>query len=641
MNFKIPYEKELNASQLEAVITTKGPLLIIAGAGSGKTRTLTYRVARLVEQGVEPNAILLLTFTRKASQEMLHRASSLLDNRCSRVSGGTFHSFANAILRNYPEEAGFKPGFTIIDRVDSESLIGMIRKDSKLVSKFHTFPRKNTLANIFGKATNKILPIEDVVAKDYPHFFITTEVIIQLYKEYNSRKIEHNFLDYDDLLTHLHRLLSKNPELCQTIASRYHYIMVDEYQDTNKIQARILYLLAEARRNIMVVGDDSQSIYAFRGASFKNIMAFPQKFPGTKIIKLEENYRSVQPILNLTNQIIERAAEKYSKLLFTSKEGGVKPVLLSTEDENSQSRFVVREIKKLYANEIPLSQISILFRAGFHSFDLEVELTKAKIPFIKVGGFKFMESAHIKDVIAHLKVIHNPNDKVSWYRILLLLDTIGPKTADKIFNSITEKNIGTAGLNKITLKPKTAESTAGLKKVFTQIGSSRQSVCLMGETIIKYYIPILEKKYDDYPKRIKDLEHLAAIMERYDNLETFLADISLEPPNTSIDNTFTADYSENDRLVLSTIHSAKGLEWHTVFIIWALDGRFPSLHALNSPEDLEEERRLMYVASTRAREKLFFIHPTYFYDRSSGMILGAPSSFIDMLPEKILKKKSI
>ena len=493
MNFIIPYEKELNPSQFEAVITTKGPLLIIAGAGSGKTRTLTYRVARLVEQGVEPKAILLLTFTRKASQEMLQRASHLLDNRCARVSGGTFHSFANATLRACPEEAGFKPGFTIIDRADSESLIGMIRKENEFVSKFHTFPKKKTLANIFGKATNKVLPIEEVVAKDYPHFSITTEIITQLYKEYESRKIEHNFLDYDDLLTYLHQLLTKNPELCEKIASRYHYIMVDEYQDTNKIQAKILYLLAAARRNIMVVGDDSQSIYAFRGASFKNIMAFPQKFPGTKIIKLEENYRSVQPILNLTNQIIERASEKYSKLLFTSKEGGVKPVLLSTDDENSQSCFIVKEIEKLYEKGIPLNQISILFRAGFHSFDLEVELSKAKIPFIKVGGFKFMESAHIKDVIAHLKVMHNPNDKVSWYRILLLLDTIGPKTAGRIFDLITEKNKGAAGLAEITLKPKTAERTAGLKNIFAQMNSSRQSVFPMGEIIIRYYAPILKK----------------------------------------------------------------------------------------------------------------------------------------------------
>ena len=640
-DFKIPYAKELNPSQFEAVTTTEGSLLIIAGAGSGKTRTLTYRVARLVELGVAPGAILLLTFTRKASMEMLQRASNLLDNRCARVSGGTFHSFANSILRRYPQEAGFESGFTIIDRTDSESLIGMLRKENKLVSKFHSFPRKKTLADIFGKVVNKVLSIEEVVNNDYPHFCTGIEEINNLHKEYNIRKIKHNFLDYDDLLTYLNRLLSNDHEICEKIASNYHYIMVDEYQDTNKIQASILYLLAESRKNIMVVGDDSQCIYAFRGANFKNIMTFPKKFPETKIIKLEENYRSVQPILNLTNHIIERAADKYTKSLFTRRKGGILPVLTSTKDENTQSLFIVKTIKELYQKGTPLNQIAILFRAGFHSFDLEVELSKAKIPFIKVGGFKFMETAHIKDIIAHLKVIHNPNDRVSWHRILLLLDKIGPKTADNIFNLIMEKDAGIAGFNFISPKPGIENRITGLKNLFTQICSSRKTIAMMGEMIIKYYTPVLEKKYDNYPKRAKDLEHLAGIMERYDNLETFLADMSLEPPNTSMDDTFTADYSGNERLVLSTIHSAKGLEWHTVFIIWTLDGRFPSLHALNNPESLEEERRLMYVASTRAKEKLFFVHPTYIYDRSSSMILNDPSCFIDVLPETILEKNRI
>lgn len=638
--FQIPYEAQLNASQLEAVMATEGPMLVIAGAGSGKTRTLTYRVARLVEGGVAPSSILLLTFTRKAAQQMLQRATRLLDRRCENVSGGTFHSFGNLILRKYAAALGISYNFAIFDRFDAEALISLLRKELSTATKSRSLPRKHTLANIFSRAVNKMIPIDDVVYDDYPHLLEELESINDIFHSYKRYKSENNFFDFDDLLIYLLQLLKDHPDIRNRISSSYRYVMVDEYQDTNKIQAEILYLLTGDNNNIMVVGDDSQSIYAFRGANFRNIMKFPEMFPDTRIIALEENYRSVQPILNLTNIIIEQAKEKYSKNLFTRKSGGSVPVLVEAQDENDQSLFIVDKIQQLGRQGIALNQIAVLFRAGYHSFDLEIELSRSQLPFIKVGGFKFVESAHIKDVLAHLRVISSPRDRISWYRILLLLEKIGPVSAQKIYNAITDEAVGYAGL--LTSKAKTVAG-AGLKRLkdlFASIDTHSMPLEKIGEAIIEYYLPILKDRYDDHPKRAKDLEQLIAIMERYRNLEQFLTDMTLEPPNTAMGDTFTAETPAEDRLVLSTIHSAKGLEWHTVFIIWTLDGRFPSPHALYKEEDLEEELRLMYVAATRARENLYFTYPNRVYDRSLGIVLDSPSRFIDMMSDSILEKQS-
>jgi DNA helicase-2/ATP-dependent DNA helicase PcrA len=590
--FRIQYKTQLNASQYEAITTTEGPLLVIAGAGSGKTRTLTYRVARLVEAGVPPSSILLLTFTRKAAQQMLERATELLDSRCGKVAGGTFHSFGNSILRKYAPHMALNPGFAIMDRVDAEAAISILRKEIDAGRKHRSFPRKHTLANIFSRVVNKMTTIEDVVYDDYSHLSSDMEAIRQLFQGYQRHKREHQLLDFDDLLVFLQQLLKGHPDIRERISSSFKYIMVDEYQDTNKIQAEILYLLTGAHQNIMVVGDDSQSIYAFRGANFRNIMEFPKMFPDTRIITLEENYRSVQPILNLTNEIIDQATEKYSKTLFTQKSGGSRPVLVSARDENSQSLFIVRKIQELTDQGVALNQIAVLFRAGFHSFDLEIELNREQMPFIKVGGFRFVESAHIKDVLAHLRVISNPHDRIK-----------------------------------------------RLKELFSEIDSHPKSVDKIGEAVIRYYLRILKERHDDYPKREKDLEQLLAIMERYGNLENFLTDMALEPPNTSVGDTFATETASADRLVLSTVHSAKGLEWHTVFIIWALDGRFPSAQSIYKEEDLEEELRLMYVAATRARENLYFTYPGQIYDRSVGVMLNRPSRFIDMMPEDILEQR--
>jgi len=637
--YRIDYEKDLNPAQQQAVMSTDGPLLVIAGAGSGKTRTLTYRVARLVEEGISPSAILLLTFTRKASAEMLGRASLLLDRRCEKASGGTFHSFANAVLRRYAEAVGFDRRYTILDRADTESLIGMVKKELGLTKKQHPFPRNQTLANIFSKAVNQDVAIEDIIYDSFPHFSDNLDSMLKVNEAYRARKVQHSFLDYDDLLVFMNLLLKENREIRGKLSSTYRYILVDEYQDTNHLQAEILYQLADRHHNVMAVGDDSQSIYAFRGASFRNIMDFPQVFPETTIIGLEENYRSVQPILTLTNTIIARAVERYEKQLFTRKSGGSTPLLVDCGTENLQSQFVAGQIGVLHRQGTPLQEIAVLFRAGFHSFDLEIELTREHLPFIKVGGFKFTESAHIKDMLAHLRVMVNLRDRISWYRLLLLLDKIGPKTAQKLFDVISAESSIQEGLRAAGKHNGKHESLKRIQELYAGMNVRSASVAESGEAVLNYYLPILKERYDDHPKRLKDLEQLLTIMQRYGSMESFLIDMALEPPNTAADDNLSNGQPDQERLVLSTIHSAKGLEWDTVFIIWALDGRFPSIHALDDPDELEEELRLMYVAATRARKNLFITYPSRVYERGVGLIYGRPSRFVDDMPDDILEKR--
>lgn len=636
-NFQKRYAAALNPDQLAAVTHTEGPLLVIAGAGSGKTRTLTYRVAYLVEKGVSPSTILLLTFTRKASQEMLRRATQLLDERCGKIAGGTFHSFANATLRQYASHMGLDPAFGILDRNDSENLIGLLRKELQPATRQRSFPRSKTLAGIFSRAVNKGLSLGEVIENDYPHFESHLETIGRLYQLFEIRKQEHHFLDYDDLLVYLRRLLAEYPDAQDRISKRYHYIMVDEYQDTNTIQAEILYLLTRSHQNIMVVGDDAQSIYAFRGANFRNIIDFPKHFPATRIVSLEENYRSNQPVLTLTNKIIDRAKEKFTKNLFSQKKTGARPVMVNAEDEYSQSRFIVDRIKGFQNQGVPINEIAVLFRASFHSFDLEIELSREGIAFVKMGGFKFVESAHIKDVLAHMRVMANVYDRISWYRILLLLEKVGPKTAQKIFEATLAEKSGYTGL--LSAEIAGSKALEHLKKLFAALDTKLMTVGEMGQTIVEYYLPILKKRFDDHPRRARDLEHLVDIMERYKSLDAFLTDMALEPPTASFENSLYAEAVDSDRLTLSTIHSAKGLEWNTVFVIWTLDGRFPSVHSLHKEDELEEELRLMYVAATRAKENLFFTYPSNVWDRSTGLVLNQPSRFLDNIPQDILEKE--
>ena len=631
----LDYRKELNAAQYEAATAMEGPLLIIAGAGTGKTRTLVYRVAHLIDQGVDPRSILLLTFTRRAAEEMLRRASLLIDSRCSQVAGGTFHSFANLVLRISGRHIGLSPSFTIMDRTDSEDVIQLIRTEMGLNTKEKRFPRKQTVGEIFSMSLNKQIGLGDLLELEYPHLIEVNFELSELFQRYVSYKRGKSLLDYDDLLTGLRDLLANHPEARERLSNTYRFIMVDEYQDTNHLQSAIVRLLAATHDNVAVVGDDAQSIYSFRGANFRNIMDFPKHFPGARIIKLEENYRSTQPILNLTNEIIQRAKEGYEKRLFTRKSNGTRPKLVQAGSEQMQSQFVCQKILELREEGVPLWDIAVLFRSSFHSFDLEVELTRNKIPFVKRGGFQFMETAHIKDLLAYMRVLANPQDAVSWNRILLLLDGIGPGAAQKITNWLAAGAHAVERLRSYSAKGKVAQELKTLAQVLEEAAQAELPSEQM-QYLLQYYVPILKQNHpDDHPKRLRDLEHFQGMTERYRSLERLLSDMALEPPNDSVAGTLAVDPDEGP-LVLSTIHSAKGLEFHSVFIIWTLEGRFPSLYN-SSPEDLEEERRLLYVAATRAKQNLFMSYPTRVFDKTLRMVLSRPSQFIDGISSRLLE----
>ena len=632
----LDYRKELNDAQYEAATSMEGPLLIIAGAGTGKTRTLVYRVAHLIDQGVDPRSILLLTFTRRAAEEMLRRASLLIDGRCKQVAGGTFHSFANLVLRISGRHLNLAPSFTIMDRSDSEDVIQLIRTEMGLNTKEKRFPRKQTVAEIFSMTLNKQTRLSDLLELEYPHLVELDYELSELLRRYTDYKRTKSLLDYDDLLTLLRDLLANHAAVRNRLSDTYRFIMIDEYQDTNHLQAEIVRLLAATHQNVAVVGDDAQSIYSFRGANFRNIMDFPKHFPGTRIVKLEENYRSTQPILNVTNEIIARAQEGYEKRLFTRKQSGMRPKLVQAGSEQMQSQFVCQKILELREEGVPLWDIAVLFRSSFHSFDLEIELARHSIPFVKRGGFQFMESAHVKDLLAHLRVLANPQDTISWQRVLMLLEGIGPGASQKITKWLLDGSNAVERLRSYSAKGKIAQGLRTLAQVLEEAAQA-ELPSEQSQYLLQYYIPVLKQNYpDDYPKRLRDMEHFQGMTERYRSLERLLSDMALEPPNDSIGGVLAVDPDEGP-LILSTIHSAKGLEFHTVFIIWALEGRFPSFYNINSQEELEEERRLLYVAATRAKQNLFISYPTRVFDTSLRMVLTQPSQFIDGIPQRLLE----
>ncbi len=634
VTYKIDYEKELNPAQLEAVIKQEGSILTIAGAGSGKTKTLTYRVARLIENGVKPENILLLTFTKKAADEMLSRASLILDSRCEQVAGGTFHSFSNYILRKYSNFLELKNNFTIIDRSDSEDVINHIR--GRVIGKQEKrFPKKHTILDIYSKAINKNMTAQAIIESEYKQFEHCLEKVTEISKEYTNYKRENSLLDYDDLLLYLKILLSSNDSLRKKISNQYKYILVDEYQDTNTIQSDIIKLLASEHNNVMAVGDDSQSIYSFRGANFKNILEFPHTFPNTKIIKLEQNYRSSQNILSLANEILKKAKEKYSKNLFSVIENPNKPALICSSDIQTEAEFIAQRVLELTEEEnISLNDIAVLARSARMTYNLEIELAKRNIPYKKFGGLKFIETAHVKDIIAHLRVILNPNDVISFNRILLLLDGVGTQTANKLVPVLANPD---TDITKTYLPSKSSDT---IKKLLELIASSKQNLfepSKIVEAVVSYYEPILTNKYDDFSKRLKDLEHFLYLASRYSNLEDFLSDLALEPPDSSLVDV-KEGITKDEFLTISTIHSAKGLEYKAVFIIGAVDGRFPSVFSFNSEEELDEELRLMYVAVTRAKTHLYITYPIDMFDYSTSMVLSKPSRFLDDIDEKILEK---
>lgn len=636
-DYKVNYEEDLNEAQLEAVKSKDGPILVIAGAGSGKTKTLTYRVARLIEDGIKPENILLLTFTKKAAAEMLSRATIVLDNRCEKVAGGTFHSFANIILRKYSKLLGLKNNFTIMDRADCEDVINHI-VGQLFPKKEKRFPKKSTLLDIYSKSINKVTPTKQIIADEFPQFAHCEDKIIEVHKAYVAYKRENSVLDYDDLLLYIKLLLENNDGLRKRLSNEYKYIMVDEYQDTNTLQADVIRLLASEHNNIMAVGDDAQSIYSFRGANYRNILDFPRLFENTKIIKLEQNYRSTQNILKLTNEIISKAKEKYTKNLFSNIVSPQVPALICAKDTQMEADFICQRILELLDEDISLSDICVLTRNARMSYNLEIELSKRAIPFQKFGGPKFMETAHIKDVVAHLRVILNPDDVISLTRILLLLKGVGASTVNNIMPIIK-------GDLKPDIKLLPSNKSQSLTSLFKTLGQLRDySTTKKPEeivsAIINYYRPILKDKYDDFSKREKDLDHFEYLSTQYSNLEDFISDLALEPPDASVEGMYKKN-SDDEALTISTIHSAKGLEWDSVFIIGAVDGRFPSAYSFNSEEEMDEELRLMYVATTRAKNNLYITYPVDMYDYSMNMVLSKPSRFLDGIPDDILERWDI
>ena len=643
----IDYEKELNEAQFKAVTTTEGPLLIVAGAGTGKTRTLVYRVARLVEIGAKPESILLLTFTRRAAASMLTRAASLADARCQRVSGGTFHSLGHSVLRKYPEYAGVQRNFTVLDQSDTEDLIDLLRRQIKLTSD-RRFPRKRTIAAIFSMMVNKVQTLKQVLNNEYPQFVDERRNLETLFKSFEEFKRARHMLTYDDLLVRLREALESSNELRETLSDQYRYIMVDEYQDTNKLQAQIVKLMTARHDNVAVVGDEFQSIYSFRGASHRNMLEFPKLFPSAQIIKLEENFRSTQPILDVANAIIADVKESYKKRLYSKIDGGQPPVVVSARDENEQSRFVAQRIAELRDEGVPLREIAVLFRSSSHSFDLEIELGKQGIPFRKFGGIRFAESAHIKDALAFLRVVVKPSDTLSWFRSLKLIDHIGDATVYQIleylgvdqkeFRSARTKGALFKKLHRFPARAGYQAQLTRLARVFTTVCESKTPAEQLS-AVLRFYRPLLKNKYDDVQRRSRDLEHLQTIAKRYKTAAKLLEDVALDPTEAVQGG---ASRNGGGFVTLSTVHSAKGLEWDNVFLIWMTDGWFPANRFQDEFDDLEEERRLLYVATTRAKRELHFVYPAvnvYMGPEADGS--PTLSRFLEPIPPSILQHASL
>jgi len=634
-DFKIEYKELLNPAQYDAVMHNSGPALVIAGAGTGKTRTLIYRVARLIESGVDPKSILLLTFTRRAAGEMLRRASILLDDRCRRVEGGTFHRYCSKLLHIHADHIGYPENFTIIDTSDAMDTIHLLRGRLDGIKQTKRFPKKSTLYSIFSTSINKMISIPDVLENEYPQFKKHADTINNLFNEYANYKRVNYVMDFDDLLIHSRNLLRDNKEIREKIAFSHKHVMVDEYQDTNSLQAELTELFSSAHNNVMAVGDDAQSIYSFRGAEPENMREFPERFSNTKLIRLEENYRSTQRILDLANQVLSQSKETFKKELYTSRREGELPGLVKAANVNDQSRFLTQMILNLREQGSELSDMAVLFRNGRDSYDLEVELNKKDIPFIKFGGQKFTEAAHVKDVLAHLKIFVNPQDTISWNRALMLMEGIGPKTAEQFFQW--------AQKNEDPFKPHTAphasdrylDQLKALSDLFTNLKEYEGSVPDQLKAVVEYYSKFCKKRFDDHPKRMKDLETFVDISGSYRTLQHMIEEVALDPIEATAIETEAANKDESP-LVLSTIHSAKGLEWETVFLIQCLDGIIPSGYAIEDPKQMEEEIRLVYVAVTRAKDQLFLTYPAM-HQSFYGDYFTNPSRFIEDLPDDVLE----
>jgi DNA helicase-2/ATP-dependent DNA helicase PcrA len=643
-NFRIDYGKELTEEQLPIVTAPGGPMLVIAGAGSGKTRTVTYRVAYLVESGIPLDRILLVTFTNKAAREMLSRVEMLLKRDVKGIWGGTFHHVGNIILRRHADLIGYQKNYTILDRADSKDLIDACIGESNIDVKTRRFPKGDALQSIFGLATNKQKNIVDTIAYNYPQFESLTDDVERIFNLYRDRKKKHNLMDFDDLLYLWWKVLAENPEVAQRYSKKFLHVLVDEYQDTNLIQAKIVDILASGHRNLMVVGDDSQSIYSFRGAHFKNIINFPKHYKDSKLYKLEINHRSTPEILNLANESISQAEEKFNKTLKPRRPEGEKPVVVPLTTVHEQAAFVAQRMLELREEGLSLNDVAVLYRSHYQSMEIQMELTKRGIPFEIRSGLRFFEEAHIKDVLAHLKIFHNPRDEISWDRILKLLERVGPRTAEKIFQHLNQspkplEEIFTEAVAKLI--PKGGERAFRafqelLKKIEEQIDHPSEMI----RTIIQSnYEEYLKNQYPNYRERLEDLEQLGSYATQYKDLEELLSSLALVSGIES-ETIVEGEKGDSEACILTTIHQAKGLEWKAVFVVWLADGRFPSYLSFGKDEEMEEERRLFYVAVTRAKDQLYLTYPLI-YSGYDGEILMKVSRYLEELPDTLYEKWDI
>lgn len=643
-NFRINYPEELTEEQLPVVTASGGPMLVIAGAGSGKTRTVTYRVAYLVESGVPLDRILLVTFTNKAAKEMLSRVEMLLKRDVKGIWGGTFHHVGNIMLRKHARLVGYEPNYTILDRADSKDLIDSCVGESNIDVKARRFPKADSLQSIFGLSVNTERNIADVIAYNYPQFEPMTDEIEGIAKLYRERKRKHNLMDFDDLLFYWWKLLSENREVAERYAGKFMHVLVDEYQDTNLLQAKIIDILASKHRNLMVVGDDSQSIYSFRGAHFQNIIKFPRVYPDAKLFKLEINHRSTPQILNLANGSIANAKEKFNKELRAKRPEGQKPSVVPLSTASEQAAFIAQRMLELREEGLSLNDMAVLYRSHYQSMEIQMELTKRGIPFEIRSGIRFFEEAHIKDVLAHLKVFHNPRDEISWSRILKLLERIGPRTAEKIFQLLNQSAKPLEEiLSETVLKliPKGGERAfKQFQALLKKLGEQSDHPAEMIKTITESgYDEYLKAQYPNWRERAEDLEQLGSYSVQFKSLEELLSALALVS-GIEAETVVEGEEGDKEACVLSTIHQAKGLEWKVVFVVWLADGRFPSYLSFGKEEEMEEERRLFYVAVTRAKNDLYLSYPLI-YSGYDGQVLMKVSRYLEELPDELFERWEI
>ena len=642
----IDYAAELNEQQLAAVTAPPGPLLVIAGAGSGKTRTLTYRVAYLLENGIDPRNILLLTFTNKAARQMLDRVANLLPVDASGLWGGTFHSIGNRMLRRHGSALGYSSGFTIMDREDQKDLIDTVVAAAGINPKEIRFPKGDVLAEIFSFVVNTETPIDALLAEKFPYFLPLLEQIKDVQARYERKKKATNSMDFDDLLEKPLRMLKEHEHIADLYRRQFQFILVDEYQDTNKIQADFIDTLAAEHRNVMVVGDDAQSIYSWRGANFKNILAFPQRYPDAQVFKIEMNYRSVPEILRVANAAIAANVQQFRKQLSATRPtNSVRPAVVGLNDGNEQAQFVAQRILELRDEGIELNEIAVLYRAHYHAIELQLELSRRGIPYVITSGVRFFEQAHVKDVTSFIRFIANPRDEVAFKRMVKLLPGIGNKSADNLWrgweSSLNERGEITSWGERLLPMPVGAKS----KKSWEQLAHTLDEIAPGGQPNppSEMITSIVEAVYDDYAKanftnydlRREDLNQLAAFARQFKDVHEFLSQLALI---SNIDAEPALDQTtDNEAVNLSSVHQAKGLEYHTVFVIWLTDGMFPSTRSLETRDAIEEERRLFYVAITRARDELYLTFPHMRLNAGYGDMFQRPSRFLKEIPPQLVE----